>query len=280
MSSDDHINELLVRWHQHWLAGEDIPAEQLCADWPELLDEVRRAVQKLKRAKPVGASLADTISDGSTPPKPSAVEEEAGLRFRILRPHDEGGQGDVFIARDEELDREVALKEIKPDFVHDEQYRGRFILEAKITGGLEHPGIVPVYSLGRHVDGRPFYAMRFIKGETLNHALRRFHDADQQLRDPSERSLAFRGLLRRFLDVCNAVAYAHSRGVIHRDLKPGNIMLGRYGETLLVDWGLAKVGVRAPEGTVSAANETTLSLPATSSQVGPGTAAPWARRRS
>jgi tetratricopeptide (TPR) repeat protein len=82
--------------------------------------------------------------------------------------------------------------------------------------------------------------MRFIKGDNLKEAIRRFHEAEKPGRDPGERSLALRDLLRRFVDVCNAVAYAHSRGVLHRDLKPGNIMLGKYGETLIVDWGLAK----------------------------------------
>ena len=126
--------------------------------------------------------------------------------------------------------------------------RARFLLEAEITGGLEHPGIVPVYGLGHYADGRPFYAMRFIKGDSLKDAIERFHQADSAGRDPGERSLALRKLLGRFVDVCNAIAYAHSRGVLHRDLKPGNIMLGQYGETLVVDWGLAKV-VGRPEAT-------------------------------
>src|SRR5207245_1335212 len=144
------------------------------------------------------------------------------------------------VAEDQELHREVALKEIKEDRAHDAVSRSRFVLEAEITGGLEHPGIVPVYGLGQYADGRPFYAMRFVKGDNLKAAIRRFHEAERPGRDPSERSLALRQLLRRFVDVCNAVAYAHSRGVLHRDLKPANIMLGKYGETLVVDWGLAK----------------------------------------
>ncbi len=161
-------------------------------------------------------------------------------RFRVLRLHDRGGLGEVYLARDAELNREVALKRLKPEHADDPQRRMRFLVEAEITGGLEHPGIVPVYSLGADPSGRPFYAMRFIRGDNLKAAADRFH-ADESCRDdPSVRALERRRLLRRFLDVCNAVAYAHARGVLHRDLKPGNVMLGKYGETLVVDWGLAK----------------------------------------
>ena len=100
---------------------------------------------------------------------------------------------------------------------------------------------MPVYGLGTYADGRPYYAMRFIRGDSLKEAIERFHaDRVRPSRDPGERALELRKLLRRFVDVCNAIAYAHSRGVLHRDLKPGNIMLGKYGETLVVDWGLAK----------------------------------------
>jgi serine/threonine protein kinase len=148
--------------------------------------------------------------------------------------------GEVFVAEDAELNREVALKEIQDRHADDPNSRARFLQEAQITGGLEHPGIVPVYGLGQYADGRPYYAMRFIEGNNLKDAIERFHQADSPQRDAGERMLEFRKLLRRFQDGCNAVAYAHSRGVLHRDIKPGNIMLGHYGETLVVDWGLAK----------------------------------------
>jgi tetratricopeptide (TPR) repeat protein/tRNA A-37 threonylcarbamoyl transferase component Bud32 len=162
------------------------------------------------------------------------------LRYRILQAHAKGGLGEIFLAEDLELHRTVALKEIRDRYAHDPQSRGRFILEAEVTGRLEHPGIVPVYGLGQYSDGRPFYAMRLIEGETLKEAARQFHAADEPGRDPDERRRALRELLRRFIDVCNAVAYAHCRGVLHRDLKPANVMLGSFGETLIVDWGLAK----------------------------------------
>ncbi len=163
-----------------------------------------------------------------------------GRRFRLLRPHARGGLGVVFVALDQELHREVAVKEIQDSHADDPASRARFVLEAEITGGLEHPGIVPVYGLGTHEDGRPYYAMRFIRGDSLKDAIARFH-ADAALKgSPGARGLALRKLLRRFVDVCNAIEYAHGRGVLHRDLKPGNVMVGKYGETLVVDWGVAK----------------------------------------
>ncbi len=163
-----------------------------------------------------------------------------GQRFRVLRPHARGGLGDVFVALDSELHREVALKQILDNHADDPASRQRFLLEAEVTGGLEHPGIVPVYGLGTYADGRPYYAMRFIRGDSLKEAIERFH-ADEALKnDPGRQTLELRQLLRRFTDVCNAIDYAHSRGVLHRDIKPGNVIVGRHGETLVVDWGLAK----------------------------------------
>ena len=185
-----------------------------------------------------------------------APPARATARFRILRLHAKGGLGQVSVALDEELHREVALKEIQDRYADDAESRARFLLEAEITGDLEHPGIVPIYGLGHYDDGRPFYAMRFIRGDSLKQAIERFHRAEVPGRDPGERTLALRELLGRFLDVCNAIAYAHSRGVLHRDLKPGNIMLGKYGETLVVDWGLAKP-IGRPEG-LKDASEVTL----------------------
>ncbi len=168
------------------------------------------------------------------------ASSSAGSRFRILRPHAAGGLGKVSVAQDIELRREVALKEIQPKYSDHPDSRLRFLQEAEITGRLEHPGIVPVYGLGTYGDGRPFYAMRMIRGQSLKEAITEFHQAEGPTRDRTERILSMRNLLRRFVDICNAVEYAHSRGILHRDLKPGNIMLGKYGETLVVDWGLAK----------------------------------------
>jgi tetratricopeptide (TPR) repeat protein len=188
---------------------------------------------------------AARVASAETGPPPLGARTAEGLRFQVLRPHARGGLGEVFVAHDCELNRQVALKEIKDKHAHDPDSRARFLLEAEVTGSLEHPGIVPVYSLGHYPDGRPFYAMRFIHGDSLLDALESFHQADGPKRDPGQRSLALRKLLARFVAVCDAIAYAHSRGVLHRDIKPANILVGPYGETLVVDWGLAKPGGEA-----------------------------------
>jgi serine/threonine-protein kinase len=242
LSPERHtLLEALVR--EHLKQHSDDPQKSLAS--VSSLGSVRRELEQV--ADPdLQASLAHICST-QPPADPQATVDHsagtptsAGLRFRVLRPHARGGLGEVFVAHDEELHREVALKQIQTPHADDPHSRARFLLEAEITGGLEHPGIVPVYGLGTYADGRPFYAMRFIKGDTFAEAIGRFHQADVAGRDPGERALALRQLLRRFVDVCNAVGYAHARGVIHRDLKPGNAILGRYGETLVVDWGLAK----------------------------------------
>ena len=190
-------------------------------------------------ASPVSAPAAATTEAYADP----AVRG----RYRILRHHADGGLGTVSVALDTELRREVALKEILPQHRAHAAAAERFVREAEVTGHLEQPGIVPVYGLGV-VDDQPYYAMRFIRGQSLKDATDDFHRRD--FPSAADRNLAFRELLGRFTDVCDAVQYAHSRGVIHRDLKPENVMLGKYGETLVVDWGLAKpLGTADPQTT-------------------------------
>lgn len=163
--------------------------------------------------------------------QPPAAPRPAAPRFEPVRQLAQGGLGRVSVAFDAQLRRHVALKEIRQDRATAEARR-RFLAEAEITGQLEHPGIVPIYALERDERGEPRYAMRLIEGKTFGEAIREHHAAPTPLR--------FRELLQRFISVCQTVGYAHSKGVIHRDLKPANVMLGAFGETLVVDWGLAK----------------------------------------
>jgi eukaryotic-like serine/threonine-protein kinase len=211
---------------------------------PALASSLGMALASIERFLGIPDIAMPPLSDGSplmpTTLFPADITANSEERFRLLRPHARGGLGAVFVALDTELNREVALKQILDHHADDPSSRQRFLIEAEITGGLEHPGIVPVYSLGSYESGRPYYAMRLIKGDTLRDEVARFH-ADASLREDSgRRSLELRKLLGWYTDVCNAVGYAHSRGVLHRDIKPSNVIVGRYGETLVVDWGLAK----------------------------------------
>jgi serine/threonine protein kinase/Tfp pilus assembly protein PilF len=232
---------------KHLRRHGDDPERSLAAAAPAAAAAVREALRGVADAE-VEATLSHLGRDPTATPAPSGLTTRMasvgaptadGERFQILRFHAKGGLGQVFVARDDELNREVALKEIQDRHADDEESRTRFLLEAEVTGALEHPGIVPVYSLGRHLDGRPFYAMRFIRGDSFKDAIDRFHGPSGP-DPPPPRDLEFRKLLGRFVALCNTVAYAHSRGVLHRDIKPANVMLGPFGETLVVDWGLAK----------------------------------------
>jgi len=177
----------------------------------------------------IGADLSRRLTDlGAGPRAPlQPLDPDRYLDRALLG---QGAMGVVYRALDTELKREVALKFLQGD-ARDDEARARFLQEAWVTGGLEHPAIVPVYDVGQDREGAPFYAMRIVRGErTLNDAIADARDLDARL-----------ALLEPFLKVCDAVRYAHARGVIHRDLKPDNIALGRFGEVFVLDWGLAKL---------------------------------------
>jgi serine/threonine-protein kinase len=261
MPDAELVRKLLLEWDENTAATP----EELCRpygdqpDHGELLQAVREAMQVNRavapsteissdswRTRPPTGEPLSTVDQAQS--NPAIDSPPAGLRYRPVAQHRRGGLGEVLVADDTELHRKVALKRIRVDRCHDTSSQREFLREAEITARLEHPGIVPVHGLVHDSDGRPYYAMRFIEGESLHDAIRRFHDADKNpKRDPGERTLALRELLNRFVAVCNTIAYAHSRGVLHRDLKPQNIMLGKYGETLVVDWGLAKSFERSEE---------------------------------
>jgi len=189
---------------------------------------------------------------GDTPREPtetgSELEDQEHLtqehpgRYTLMGEQGRGGIGRILIAFDQHIGREIAVKELLPDPgcsgtpPSDSPLRqtgaatARFLREARITGQLEHPGIVPVYELGKRPDGSVYYTMKLVRGKTLAEKLRECRSLNDRLY-----------LLHHFLDLCQAIAYAHSLGVIHRDLKPANVMVGEFGETVVLDWGLAKV---------------------------------------
>jgi serine/threonine protein kinase len=166
------------------------------------------------------------------------IPDLAETHYRLLERVARGGMGVVYTAEDEKLQRRVALKILDVPGTHGDLAK-RLIREARVLARLEHPGIVPVHDVGTLADGRVFYTMKFVEGQRL----------DQYL--ASVNSMPDR--LRLFLRICDAVGFAHARGVLHRDLKPSNIMVGPFGEVLVMDWGLAKI---LREETLRGAQET------------------------
>ena len=165
-------------------------------------------------------------NDGAPSHRALDGELESLPGFDLLDEVGRGGMGIVFRARDRALDREVAVKILKQQYAPDSTTAARFIEEARITGQLQHPGIPAVYQVGTMSGGRPFLAMKLIKGGTLDTLLKQNASVDP---------------LSVFEAIAQAVGYAHAHGVIHRDLKPANIMVGSFGEVQVMDWGLAKV---------------------------------------
>ncbi len=189
-----------------------------------------------------------------TPPLPrapasllptKAAGPEYELRYKLTQLHARGGIGQVWLAYDESVGRNVAWKELLPETVDHASARQRFLHEARLTGQLEHPGIVPVYDLGVRSGEQPYYVMRFVKGRTLGEASRQYHE---RRRKNTAGPLDLRTLVQALAQVCNTVAYAHSQNVLHRDLKGANVLLGDFGEVLVLDWGLARrIGTDAGE---------------------------------
>jgi serine/threonine-protein kinase len=250
MTTHGIVTELLLRMEE----DTSVSPETLCKDY-EGHPDYAVLLEKVKQEKRNLAAVAAQIGEErgaprAKPEKPPAGDASSGQtatarewdlrgpRYYPTTFHAEGGQGEVFRGEDMDLGRPVALKRLRKEMESNPAIRQRFVAEAEITARLQHPGIVPVYELVRDAAGKPFYAMRFIEGEPLNKAIEKLHARGEL--HTTDHSLALRKLLTHFMTACETVAYAHSRGVVHRDLKPRNIMLGEYGETLVIDWGLAK----------------------------------------
>ena len=154
-----------------------------------------------------------------------------GDRYEVIEPIGQGGMGTVYRARDRVLDREVALKVLRPE-VAGPEWTNRLEREARVLARLEHPGVVPVHDVGTLADGRIYYLMKLIRGQRL---------------DDFARTVTLSQMLRAFLRICETVGFAHAHGVLHRDLKPTNIMVGAFGEVMVLDWGIARVASAAEE---------------------------------
>jgi serine/threonine protein kinase len=236
------IDQLLSRWEECYERGQPLSAEQLCEKHPELLAQVKSQIEAIQAIDAKFGSLMETRGQHA---ESSATDSHLNQRLQVTSEfqvevlHASGGLGDVYLASEPNLKRQVAIKFPRKSRLNAEQV-ARFEREAQITGRLNHPGIVPVISLKQDHEQQPCYVMRFVDGLTLR---QRVEQLGQEL--PSQgnffSSMEFRKLLQNFATICNIVAYAHDQGIIHRDIKPENIIIGPFGETLLMDWGLAKV---------------------------------------
>jgi serine/threonine protein kinase len=247
------VEQLISQWEELLSQGQYIPPEELCMSCPELLEEVQKRIDEIEprtgedTAVPEIGGMA-TVVEPEGPRNSDVGALVLKQSYRKLRFHARGGLGEIYIADDSELQRDVVLKFIRPKHRDRRDCREQFQLEAEVTARLDHPGVVSVYGFGKTPDGRLCYAMRFIQGETLEEYIAKMHsptieqNGKRVNQDPvfaKSRTVEFRGLLNQFCTVCNTIAYAHNRGILHRDIKPENIMLGKYDDTLVVDWGLA-----------------------------------------
>jgi serine/threonine protein kinase len=199
--------------------------------WPNQKIRIAASIIEVNRIKSKGEPISPWVEDLHNHLPPALLREK---KYTIVKVSAQGGMGLVLDAHEATIGRKVAMKVMRQEGSHENL--GRFIEEARITGLLEHPNIVPVHELGVDQDDQVFYTMKYVQGVTLREVLDnlRAKDAGTIARFPLRR------LLIVFLRVCDAVAFAHSKGIIHRDIKPENVMIGGFGEVLLMDWGLAK----------------------------------------
>jgi serine/threonine protein kinase len=220
--------------------GNDPVATLAAFGGEEQVDRTYRGTLTLTPAGGVSVSSEPTVLSNESFDEIPGIQESPG-RYTHVSEHARGGMGRVLLVHDQHLSRDIALKELLPDFSGQSAsdapspvrasvpFVARFLQEARITGQLEHPSIVPVYELGHRKDGALYYTMKLVRGKTLSRAIKEATTLAGRLK-----------LLPHFLDLCQAIAYAHSRGIIHRDIKPANVMVGEFGETVVLDWGLAK----------------------------------------
>jgi hypothetical protein len=244
----------LIAWEyqQHWQHGQRARRDDYVAAFPQHADALsglkpRSHCPSCRKVLVLEETLQTLLCPdcgcesellASAPPlvtpaaPPTSAPTELDPRtYELLETLGQGGMGEVYRCCDPALGRDLAIKVIKAEYRGHPQVEPRFLREARITGSLQHPGIVAVHNLGRLSDGRLHYTMRLVRGQTFAVILREVAGKPERL--PY--------LLSIFEKLCQAVAYAHSKHVIHRDLKPSNVMVGKFGEVQVMDWGLAKV---------------------------------------
>ncbi len=244
--AEDPIDALLDQWEDLQAKGHSPSPESICEDSPDLLPEF---LERLKRLQEVGQLMEDEGFSHREAQQPFELiqhqEVELTLRLNELVLFDLGGMGIVGRAKDLRLRRDVAVKFMKPSN-NSPINQERFLNEARVTGRMAHPGVLPVYGYGTTSDELPFYAMRYVTGPTFGEAINDYH-RERKNQNRRQQMVQLRKLLSHFVSVAYTIAYAHERGVVHCDLKPQNILLGAFGETYVIDWGLA-VGISPSKG--------------------------------
>ena len=237
-SDSDLIDDLLDRWEESQEDGKPLAPEELCRDTPHLLPKLKQQIERLTKLDNVlDQPTGDWVDDSSPGPPVAHVDVQATFgKFQLI---DQGGLGYVYEALDDELNREAAVKFLQPRHLNTAEVVQKFRDEAEITSRLDHPGIVSVYGLGKTDKGQPYYVMQRIHGNTLAERVRDFYQSLGGRPMTREQRMRFRQLLTSFVAVCRTMMYAHRRGVVHADIKPKNIVIGKHGETIMLDWGLA-----------------------------------------
>jgi len=273
MTDEERLEVLLSQWKQGPGLGQHILPEAFCAQLgcPQMAPALKRALQLEDEAAALQSSAVAlqqipnggcTVEDLSStmPQDPSSqihlALSEAGRQTRSfvtqsqytnIRAFEVGGQGILNVATDVDFQRDVVLKFMRNADGSEQLARSISRTEALITAQLQHPGITPVYGWGESEKDGSFFAMRQIEGESLKESIQHFHAQPITLNHEEMHSPEFQRLLLQVISVCRTVAYAHNRGVVHRDLKPANVMLGKFGETVVIDWGQAQTIERVPQ---------------------------------
>lgn len=235
------IDDLLEQLEEAHERGQYLTVEDVCAEYPDLLEPLRERWQKLIRFNEAYGTRRESTAEIER--KVSAMPENMNGKHVVVQAKlqihdfiDRGGLGDVYRAEDPDLGREVAIKLLRADRqtpANEEDFER----EVKVLGGLVHPGIMSIFGAGETIDGREFYTMPYLDRGNLRASVMEYHALHRSQLDDTSKD--FRDLLYRMVSACKTIAYAHNRGIVHRDLKTENVLLGKYGETFVIDWGCA-----------------------------------------
>ena len=264
-NSTNILNCALAAWTAAVRNGGEPDRDQFLRNYPEIESELRQFFadfDSFKRKEtapptdPTSSTVQELETQRSVITRGKTHSVTASARYSELSLFKKGGLGELYRASDESFRRNTVVKFLQDRLLDDPDSVTQFRVEAEITGRLDHPGVVPVYSMGEDWDGRPFYVMPLVKGVELSQVIREYHAARIANPHAAETRRLLFSLLENLVRACNTIAYAHDVGIVHCDIKPANIMVGKYGETIVLDWGLAITYERSK--TFSTANESVL----------------------